>query len=136
MDIITKTYKRATDDSSPLALSELADVFEELRSTYAEEYALYNLSSLAGPLLVPPMRRVLSDWTPLRDPQGPTQAMRAWRGLLRSEKLGGAAASVGGDAVAFVREWRCCFAWEWIVLPVEIVSVLLTRLACRLVLVL
>lgn len=103
MDIIARTYKRAHDHASPLTLADLADVFGELRGSYAEEYTLYNLSSLAGPLLVPPMRRFLSDWEPLRDPQGPAQAMRAWRGLLKTEKFAGAEEHVGGDAIAFVQ---------------------------------
>lgn len=85
IDIISDTYDKAVSKDS-LSLDELADVFEELRTTYKAEWALYQLHSLAGPLLVPPMRKFLSAWIPLKDPKGPAQAMKAWRRLLKNEE--------------------------------------------------
>jgi tuftelin-interacting protein 11 len=102
IDILDRTHAQASDTAAePLTLSGLADVFEELRSSYDSEYTLYGLASLAGPLLVPPMRRFLAKWNVLDEPHGPAPAIKAWRGLLRSDR--GGAVSDGGDAVAFVQ---------------------------------
>ena len=108
--LIEETHKRAMSPES-LGLDALADVFEELRTTYKEEYHLYQLSKLAGPLIVPPMRQYLRAWDPLQAPEQPIAALKAWRWLLRADagaKDGVAEAHVGAavtgaDAEAFLQ---------------------------------
>ncbi|XP_031564669.1 tuftelin-interacting protein 11-like [Actinia tenebrosa] len=69
-----------------LTLQKCEDMFKLLQDEFHEEYMMYELSSLAIPLVFPLIKEYLSRWSPLINPTYGLDVFKTWKDLLQSGK--------------------------------------------------
>jgi hypothetical protein len=66
------------------ALSSLADAFWDVRTKHPDEWAIYNLASVALAQALQPLAEHFAGWSPLASPAHGVKELAAWRPLLES----------------------------------------------------
>uniref|UniRef100_A0A0D6QRZ5 G-patch domain-containing protein n=1 Tax=Araucaria cunninghamii TaxID=56994 RepID=A0A0D6QRZ5_ARACU len=72
--------------SGTMTLESLASVFENLQSTYREDYKMCNLSCIASSFALPLLIRVFQGWEPLQHPLHGLEVMTLWQRLLQGDE--------------------------------------------------
>ncbi|EDO49456.1 predicted protein [Nematostella vectensis] len=87
MQIIDRCNTQSLDTSKdPLSLDTCEEVFKLLQEKYYEEYKMYELGSLAIPLVFPLVKQYLLQWRPLIDGKYGLDVISTWKKLLQSDK--------------------------------------------------
>ncbi|PKA47859.1 Zinc finger CCCH domain-containing protein 22 [Apostasia shenzhenica] len=88
METIAKTVKQVEQDnlSGVLTLESLLRIFIDLKARFAEDYKLFNISSIACSFAVPLLIRVFQGWEPLQNPLHGLTIMSSWRDLLQGDQ--------------------------------------------------
>eukprot|EP00048_Salpingoeca_helianthica_P019190 m.244530 g.244530 ORF g.244530 m.244530 type:complete len:836 (-) comp31532_c0_seq1:43-2550(-) len=100
-------------DNPSMSQDQCLKVFNVLQTHYPEEYTLYGLASLAPALAFPVVKRTLTTWQPLVDPDGCAALLETWRPLLESED------GRAGAGVERVMDPYEQMLWDYIVPPVR-----------------
>nr|GMD00954.1 septin and tuftelin-interacting protein 1 homolog 1-like [Ipomoea batatas] len=78
LDRIDKESKEGT-----LTLDSLVNSFLDLQQRYADDYKLFNLSSIACSHALPLLIRVFQGWDPLQNPEHGLEIISSWKNLLQ-----------------------------------------------------
>ena len=85
--------------SASLTLTECIKTFQLLRTHFNEEYVLFGLDSLAPAFVYPLIKRALSTWKPLEQPDGCGAVLTPWRELLHDPNVASHRLSVGPGGI-------------------------------------
>ncbi|XP_074623013.1 tuftelin-interacting protein 11-like [Acropora palmata] len=90
MDIITMIdrcrQQSLSSDDDALTLDKCEEIFNTLQEDYYEEFKMYDLSSLAEPLVFSLLRNHFQGWNPLVDPSHGLEVMVRWQEILEKKE--------------------------------------------------
>lgn len=70
---------RALNSDRPITAEELSRIFHELQTKFREEYMLLQLDALAVAVALPLVRRLLTQWDVLKEPELLVSTFRSWK---------------------------------------------------------
>eukprot|EP00252_Welwitschia_mirabilis_P014179 TRINITY_DN31237_c0_g1_i1.p1 TRINITY_DN31237_c0_g1~~TRINITY_DN31237_c0_g1_i1.p1 ORF type:complete len:862 (+),score=167.71 TRINITY_DN31237_c0_g1_i1:180-2765(+) len=77
---------RQNINSGVITLESLASIFQNIRSSYREDYKLCNVACIAASYACPLLVRVFERWDPLQQPSHGVDIMVAWQRLLQEDE--------------------------------------------------
>lgn len=90
MDVINMIDRCRQESLSPdddtLTLDKCEEIFNTLQEDYYEEFKMYDLASLAEPLVFSLLRKHFEGWQPLSDPSHGFEVMIRWREILEKKE--------------------------------------------------
>nr|GMC93442.1 septin and tuftelin-interacting protein 1 homolog 1-like [Ipomoea batatas] len=81
MNELDRIDKESKEDT--LTLDSLVNSFLDLQQRYADDYKLFNLSSIACSHALPLLIRVFQGWDPLQNPEHGLEIISLWKNLLQ-----------------------------------------------------
>ncbi|XP_019157719.1 PREDICTED: septin and tuftelin-interacting protein 1 homolog 1-like [Ipomoea nil] len=89
MEAIMNELDRIDEESKEgtLTLDSLVNSFMNLQQRYADDYKLYNLSSIACSHSLPLFIRVFQGWDPLQNPTHGLEIVSSWKNLLQDNSF-------------------------------------------------
>nr|GME09785.1 septin and tuftelin-interacting protein 1 homolog 1-like [Ipomoea batatas]GME16931.1 septin and tuftelin-interacting protein 1 homolog 1-like [Ipomoea batatas] len=81
MNELDRIDKESKEDT--LTLDSLVNSFLDLQERYADDYKLFNLSSIACSHALPLLIRVFQGWDPLQNPEHGLEIISSWKNLLQ-----------------------------------------------------
>ncbi|CAB4018567.1 tuftelin-interacting 11-like, partial [Paramuricea clavata] len=87
MAIIEKCRQQSTGASNEsLSLQDCEVLFEKLQNEFADLYKMYELVTMAVPLVFPKIKEHLEIWNPLQNPSYGLEVAKRWKKLLEGDK--------------------------------------------------